>query len=351
MKSLFEKVLLHQRLNLPYVVYRKPNSKTLIGVFQNNDHLYFSENFVEKGFVFAPFDGTPVIFPLDKTEVMYNSIYFEHEFESHISDEPENLFEKEAFVSLVKKGIFAIKRGEFSKVVLSRKEIVNLDSFDIQLTFERMLQLYPSAFCYCWYHPKVGMWTGATPEKLIQAEGDVFNTMSLAGTQIYEGTEVVFWKEKEKAEQEFVTEFILENLKSHAFNISASNPYTTRAGNLLHLRTDVEGVINDDSNLKKVIDILHPTPAVCGLPKFTAKDFILKFEGYDREFYTGFLGELNHNFGNEENATDIFVNLRCMKIIMNQVQLFIGCGITKDSNPESEWEETINKSKTMKRVL
>lgn len=351
MKSLFEKVHLHQKLNLPFVVYRKPNSKTLIGVFQNNDHLYFSENFVEKGFVFAPFDGTPIVFPLDNSEVKFNSIYFEKEFESHIVEDTEDPNEKEQFVALVKKGIFAIKRGEFNKVVLSRKEMVQLDSFEMEAIYERMLQLYPSAFCYCWFHPKIGLWMGATPEKLIQAEGDVFNTMSLAGTQTYQGTEVVFWKDKEKAEQEFVTEFILENLKSHAFNINASNPYTTRAGNLLHLRTDVEGVINNDSNLKKVIDILHPTPAVCGLPKFVAKDFILKNEGYDREFYTGFLGELNHNFGNDDNATDIYVNLRCMKIKDQTAQLFIGCGITKDSNPEAEWEETVNKSKTMKRVL
>lgn len=351
MKSLFEKVHLHQKQNLPFVVYRKPNAKTLIGVFQDDDHLYFSENFTEKGFVFAPLEGIPIIFPLDKSQVMFNSIYFEHEFESHIIETPESLYEKELFTTLVKRGIFAIKRGEFNKVVLSRKELVVMNSFDMQITFERMLQLYPTAFCYCWFHPKIGMWMGATPEKLIQAEGDVFNTMALAGTQAYEGTEVVFWKDKEKEEQEFVTEFILENLKSHAFNISASNPYTTRAGNLLHLRTDVEGVINNDSNLKKVIDILHPTPAVCGLPKFSAKDFILKNEGYDREFYTGFLGELNHDFGNNEDVTEIFVNLRCMKIKENMAQLFIGCGITKDSNPDAEWEETVNKSKTMKRVL
>ena len=351
MKSLFEKVHLHQKLNLPFVVYRKPNSKTLIGVFQNNDHLYFSENFLEKGFVFAPFDGAPIVFPLDNAEVKYNSIYFEKQFESHIAESQDDLYEKEQFLALVKKGVFAIKRGEFNKVVLSRKEKVQLDSFEMEAIFERMLQLYPAAFCYCWFHPKIGMWMGASPEKLIQAEGDVFNTMALAGTQTYQGTEVVFWKDKEKEEQGFVTEFILENLKSHAFNINASNPYTTRAGNLLHLRTDVEGIINNDSNLKKVIDILHPTPAVCGLPKFAAKDFILKHEGYDREFYTGFLGELNHNFSNDDNATDIFVNLRCMKIKDNTAQLFIGCGITKDSHPESEWEETVNKSKTMKRVL
>lgn len=352
MKSLFEKVHLHQKLQLPFVVYRKPHSKTLIGVFQQDDHLYFSDSFSEKGFVFAPFDGMSVIMPVEKSEVKFNSIYFENQPKSHLENESEDLAEKEKFVSLVKKGIFAIRRGEFDKVVLSRKETVTIHDFQIENTFEKMLQLYPSAFCYYWSHPKIGEWMGATPEKLIQAKGNVFNTMALAGTQPYQGDEVVFWRDKEKEEQGFVTNFILENLKPHTFNVMASNPYTTRAGNLLHIRTDVEGIINHDSNLKKVIDILHPTPAVCGLPKFTAKDFIIKNENYQREFYTGFLGELNFDFNTNEEATDLFVNLRCMKVIDKKtVALFVGCGITKESNPEAEWYETVNKSKTMKKVL
>jgi isochorismate synthase len=95
-----------------------------------------------------------------------------------------------------------------------------------------------------------------------------------------------------------------------------------------------------------VIQLLHPTPAVCGLPKEQSKAFILENENYDRTFYTGFLGELNM-----ENKTDLFVNLRCMEICESQANLFMGCGITKDSIPEKEWEESINKSFTMKRVL
>ena len=91
---------------------------------------------------------------------------------------------------------------------------------------------------------------------------------------------------------------------------------------------------------------MHPTPAVCGFPKDESKAFILENENYDRTFYTGFLGELNVH-----NQTDLFVNLRCMEIVDKQVNLFIGCGITKDSIPEKEWEESINKSMTMNKIL
>src|SRR5690606_16197073 len=120
-------------------------------------------------------------------------------------------------------------------------------------------------------------------------------------------------------------------------------------------------------NLKNLIAALHPTPAVCGLPKIEAREFILKNENYDREFYTGFLGEINmpqevrrsSNRRNQENQayssivpkTSLFVNLRCMKLTEDSVEIFVGGGITKESIPEAEWEETQNKAGTMKAVL
>ena len=106
------------------------------------------------------------------------------------------------------------------------------------------------------------------------------------------------------------------------------------------------------NTLKKVIAALHPTPAVCGLPKQSAKNFIRENEGYNREYYSGFLGELNLDLVTFKTAqTDLFVNLRCVKILKDKAQLFIGCGITKDSNPEAEYIETINKSMTMKKII
>lgn len=358
MDSVFDKVNQHKKQNLPFVLYRKPNSKTVIGIFQENDHLYFSRNFQEKGFVFAPFHHDNVIvFPLEFSEVKFAAPHLVISSDEHLEDLAFNQTEKENFMALVQKGIDAINKGVFSKVVLSRSETVNIANFDVETIFERMLQQYSTAFCYCWFHPKIGMWMGATPEKLLQAKENKFNTMALAGTQSFQGNDVVFWQNKEKEEQEFVTDFIIDNLKNIASEVMVSSPYTTRAGNLLHLKTDIQGVLNLDSNLKKVVEVLHPTPAVCGLPKILAKDFILEHENYEREYYTGFLGEINHDFSTKEEASDLYVNLRCMKIEITpnvttaKAHLFIGCGITKSSNPEAEWEETVNKTKTMKRIL
>jgi isochorismate synthase len=119
----------------------------------------------------------------------------------------------------------------------------------------------------------------------------------------------------------------------------------------VHIKTDISAEIKAGKSISEVINALHPTPAVCGLPKADAKEFLLKNEGYDREFYSGYLGELNADAVTGAPVTDLFVNLRCMKIKGNVAHLYVGCGITKDSNPEKEFFETINKSMTMRRVL
>lgn len=353
MTDLFLKIKTHQEQNLPFVLYSKPNSHEIIGLFQRNDHLYFVENFKEKGFVFAPFDGENyILFPEEHFDIIIEKIVpFEHEEESKVFYELDEKA-KANFEHLVEKALDAIESGYFKKVVLSRTEKVDLETFETDKMFLKLVAHYPSAFKYCFYHPKVGLWMGATPEQLMKVKDYEIHTVALAGTKVNKGKEEVSWKQKEKDEQQLVTDFILENLKSHVSEEVVSSPYTVCAGNLLHIKTDISAKLNESSTLKEVLKILHPTPAVCGYPKLIAKDFILENEGYDREFYAGFLGEFNRNYTTGRiDSSDLFVNLRCMKIIDNIAHLFIGCGITKDSDPEKEFLETVNKSMTMKKII
>jgi isochorismate synthase len=353
MIDFFIKVKQQKAQNLPFVLYRKPNNIKLIGFFQNNDHLYFAENFQETGFVFAPFQGSQMILIPRNQSVKWETLVPSSD-ENNALDfiDSEDIQAKEHFEGLVQKGINAIAKGTLKKVVVSRKEIVSVSNFDLVSIFEKLIQTYPTAFCYCWFHPKIGLWMGASPERLLKANSDTFYTMSLAGTQKIQTSKEVVWEKKEIEEQQFVTDFILNNLKDLTSEVTLSSPYTAQAGTLAHIKTDIEGVINEHSNLKEVVSVLHPTPAVCGLPKEVAKNFILENEGYDREYYTGFLGELNkEGFNKEELKSDLYVNLRCMQIKDNQAHLYVGCGITKDSIPEKEWEESVNKSMTMKKVL
>ena len=348
MISLVDKIVLHQQQNLPFVVYSKPNSDTVLGLFQQNDTLFEVHDFTEKGFVFASFDGSQNYIIPEKDSEQWSE---EWRANSKTIAQKEAGLEADVaaqinFQDLVGKGIQAIQNNEFQKVVLSRRESVALTHFDLVATFQKLVQQYRSAFVYCFYHPKIGTWLGASPEQLLKATAHSFETMALAGTQKDTGAAEVIWQQKEQEEQQFVTDYIVSKLKEVSAEIRVSEAYSVKAGSLWHIKTDISGVFGHALDLKKAIQLLHSTPAVCGVPKAISKAFIVANENYNRSFYTGFLGELNREF-----ASDLFVNLRCMQIDGNQAHLYMGCGITKDSLPEKEWKESVNKSMTMKRIL
>ena len=352
MNNFFSKTKQHYNQNLPFVIYSKPNTSSVFGLLQQNNTLHKISDYSEKGFVFASFDEKElVLIPENESEI----ITAEKESTAFESFETDDLYfdadAKIQYEDLVSKGIEAIKNEEFKKVVLSRSEKAALSEFDFIETFQHLVQLYPTTFCYCFFHPQIGLWMGATPEQLLKANGNVFETTALAGTQKANLETEIRWEQKEKDEQQYVTDFIVKRLREVANSVVVTEPYSLKAGSIWHIKTDISGVLNENSTLEEVIDTLHPTPAVCGLPKKKAKAFIIENENYDRTFYTGFLGELNSSFANESVSSDLFVNLRSMQIQNKTAILYMGCGITKESIPEKEWEESVNKSMTMKRVL
>lgn len=353
MTDLFLKIKIQQGQNLPFALFCKPDSDKVVGVFQKNDHIYFLETFEEKGFVFAPFDAEEVPYiPLEFSDVYVETIHSKNYFLDPKTPTSNSVKGKDFFEELVSKAVEAIEDNQFVKVVLSRKEEVIVPDFDIQTTMRKMIYQYPGAFKYCFFHPKIGMWIGASPEQFLKTNGSAVKTVALAGTQLATKTKNIVWENKEKVEQQLVTDFIVENLTDLAKDITLSSPYSVKAGNLWHIKTDIAATMKPKKFLKKLITALHPTSAVCGFPKQAAKDFIEENEGYNREYYSGFLGELNINlvtFRTQE--TDLFVNLRCMKVMPQKANIYVGCGITKDSIPEAEYLETVNKSMTMKRIL
>ncbi|MDN3593627.1 chorismate-binding protein [Zunongwangia endophytica] len=362
----------HITKNLAFVAYRKPDENIVKSFLQNDTQSYTTKDFAESGFVFSDFCGNKnLLIPEDQSEV----INAEYEKENSLNEASEyipeitNHAEQKKHETLVEKAITEIKSGTFKKVVLARKESAETQLAALSI-FKNLLQNYPKAFCYIWSHPESGIWIGATPETLVKVERNRFKTMALAGTQAYK-TEVeeAAWTPKEVEEQKIVSDEIVQKLKDFKVAIGAiklTEPYTVKAGNLLHIRTDISGILEND-NLSNLLESLHPTPAVCGFPREAAKQFILENELSNREFYSGFLGEINlkqevkrnSNRRNQENQayasiskqSQIFVNLRCMKLVEGKAEIFIGGGITADSNPTAEWEETVNKSYTIKSVL
>lgn len=336
----------------PFVVYRKPNTDTIIGLFQNDRELHRVESFLECGFVLAPFDKG------ERFYIPYNSSFIltQERKPLEISEcEPQldydDLASRLAFENLVTRCVTAISEGSFEKVVPSRKESIKYENIDLSKLFQKIDTIYPTAFCSMVYHPEIGLWIGATPETLLTLHDNKLETMALAGTQVNHGREEVEWGSKEKDEQAYVTAFIVDTLKPYANSIKYSTPFTKRAAKVMHICTSIEVELKNN-NLKAIVGDLHPTPAVCGLPKAPARDFLIKEEGYDREYYAGYLGELNYSLekGPHQSA-NLYVNLRCMNIDKDKANLYIGCGVTIESDPRSEFIETVNKSSTMKKVL
>lgn len=385
LKNVFERIFSALKEELPFVVYNGPGDSQLKGIFQITDQLYTSEDYSESGFIFAPFDDSEpaVLMPLEHSETVSVTMDFKklddlihgltNPRKTASFDVDEN--EKQAHINRVEKAVEAINEKRFSKVVMSRRESIHIKDTDPIQIFKNLVQRYPSAFVYIWFHPKIGLWLGATPETLVSIRGNQLKTMALAGTQAFNGTTDVMWGEKEKEEQQIVTDFIVSKLEesigsesSGVENLKVSAVKTIQAGNLLHLQTEISLRLQPQSNyLKPILKALHPTPAVCGFPKAIAKAYILQNEGYSRGYYSGFMGELNFkevltrnpNRRNVENnaynlpktISNLYVNLRCMEIKDEMVRIYIGGGITKESDPMAEWEETVNKSQIIKSVL
>lgn len=368
-EDFFTRIETQYTKQLPFVVYRKPRENDLNVLLQPNDNIHFTTDFTEKGFVFAPFESTEtsVFIPCKGSEFITVQQRELPTIQTSKTNEVTNEEDKNHHITLVEKAIDSIKKGGFKKVVVSRKEMVSVNDRNPIALFKKLLANYTSSFNYCWYHPKIGLWLGATPETLIKIEGSQFSIMALAGTQVNKGNLDVVWQEKEIQEQKIVTDFIVDNLKDSVESLHISNIETVKAGNLLHLKTMISARLKSTAALGHIINVIHPTPAVCGVPKSSAKQFILDNEHYNREYYTGFLGELNfettkaprlgkRNIENSayamtKKSTQLYVNLRCIQLKNKVGYIYIGGGITANSNPESEWEETVSKSLIIKNIL
>lgn len=354
MNTIFTKIEEQYKLNLPFVAYRKPDSNLVSGFFMKDAAVIYTTDFTEKGFVFAPFNSheNAILFAKDKAAFIVENIVLKDDFTASSFFEKKNSTNKEKYVAIIEKALDTINCNQLKKVVISREEEIQLTNFKVINTFKKLLKKYTNAFVYVWFHPKIGLWFGATPEALLQVSNASFKTMSLAGTQVFTGKKTIVWKSKELEEQQMVTNFIESSLQNISHNLQLDKKETIKAGNLLHLKTNVTGILNTTSNLQQLIKALHPTPAVCGLPREKAKFFILDNEQYERTFYTGFLGEINlQNATNDQVISNLYVNLRCMQVKDNLATIYVGGGITKESNPEKEWLETVFKSKTIKQAL
>ncbi|MFC5409810.1 isochorismate synthase [Larkinella bovis] len=272
--------------------------------------------------------------------------------------------QQDPFEKAVSRAIRQIKRGKFRKVVLSRTKTIRFDAQpDIPTLFNRLCNAYPNAFVSAVYLPdRNQVWIGATPERLVSLEANgVFRTVALAGTQSAFDSEGrtkramdAPWTQKEIEEQALVGRYIIGCFKKIRIReYIEEGPRTVVAGNLMHLRSDYSvdtQAVNFPQLGTVMLRLLHPTSAVCGMPREEAQEFILQNESHQRELYSGFLGPVNI-FQTKGAESHLFVNLRCMKLEGQDGTLYAGAGLTEDSSPAKEWRETELKCDTLLSIL
>ncbi len=347
-------------------LYRKPGTPPVMLLDANP--LTKVKNSIEelqKGFLFANYEGTlwhlKAGHTVDFINLEHPNLPIKNKEEEELNwnyyttNNEQKSTSKLDYISSVKKSIDTILTSELNKVVPSKIKLHNLpNNFSLAEVFVKLCNKYPTAFVSVISTKEFGTWLTATPELLINVnEKGIFETMALAGTQKHiEAKELheVAWVDKDIEEQAMVSRYIINRFKEIRLrDFVEEGPMTVRAGNLNHLCTTfkVDSKATDFQNLGGVmLNLLHPTSAVCGMPKEAALSLIDKIEEHNRKFYTGYLGPVNIH-----NKTSLYVNLRCMELFSQKANLFAGAGVTAISNPEKEWDETELKFNTLLNII
>ena len=314
--------------------YRLPGKEIVeqLGTFHSIDAQSIQEGFLladfslKKYFIFKASSGT--------SESM-TRLHF-------LKDHPF-VIEREEYLTEAASFIASFQHLNLKKGVYSRVKKVAFDEQKADSLFFELAANYPNSFVYLVSSGLFGTWIGATPEVLLTLENKEAKTISLAGTK--KSNDESDWNAKEKEEQAIVTQYIEQTLaQSINSQIEINGPYEYIAGPVKHLRTDFLFNLENVSALN-LVQQLHPTPAVSGLPKAGAIELIDKIEKHERSLYTGVIGLLG------EETTNLFVNLRCCQLTEGSAYLYLGGGFTNDSIPTSEWEETENKSQTLLNIF
>lgn len=352
-----------------FALYRLPWTDEPILVLQKEGEAEAFDDLSElngkKGFVLAPFHRTEshpivlirpdivaheweqIIQELCRIFSQASDVAIQNGTDSAICmDTPEE--NKQHYEEAFARFIAPLQQKTFKKLVLSRHCTQPVpEGFSPLAAFVRACNSYPRMMISLCHTPQTGTWIGSTPEIILSGQEKLWHTVSLAGTMPMQGESIpTEWSTKNQEEQAFVSEYIRKCVKQFGSQVTEKGPYTARAGHVVHLKTDFHFSLKETGHLGDLLKTLHPTPAVCGLPKQPAYDFILENEHYDRSYYSGIIGWLE-----PEGHTTLYVNLRCMKIEDKQITFYAGGGILPSSVADSEWEETQQKMNTMRHIL
>ncbi len=259
-----------------------------------------------------------------------------------------------SWVQLVREAVHRIELGEVDKVVLARDVRAELpEPLDLRSPLQRLARDYRECWTFC-----VDGLLGATPEVLVRLRSGVATSRVLAGTLRRSGdlnrdlrqSDALARSIKDVEEHGYGVRSVADALARHcaAVDVPAA-PFVLELPNVLHLATDVRGVVSDGSTSLGLVASLHPSAAVCGTPTEAARALIRRLEGLDRGRYAGPVGWLDAAGGGEWG-----IALRCAQVEPDdpcRLRLFAGCGIVAGSKAPDELAESSAKLVPMRTAL
>ncbi len=347
-------------------MYRFPHLKTIQGICsaQLSTELKNNTGFIIHGF--SPQDPAHLITPevtfkyddsfelkVELSNTFTNSFeaLFDNYLKSNEVPQGEPLLQHdnpeactyENYVNAIQNAQVLMEVGKLKKVVLSRIAWKNYtNTKDIIQIYLGLCEKYPNAFVSLISSPIYGTWLGASPELLLHQSTTSYTTVALAGTR--KSKSLIPFTNKELEEQEIIRKYIEENLYTIGIQCDFNPIENFDTGELTHLKTTIK--FNADASKRfEVAALLHPTPAVGGVPKISALEFILENEHYQRKLYAGYIGVIGIN------EMQLYVNIRCMQWYTSSALLYSGAGITQASDAHAEWVETENKLDVIGSVL
>ena len=338
-----------------YVLYRTPHSSTYTYIRQKSTPRSFrsiADVPLSGGYVIVPFcvsDECPIVFvepnEIEQADVVLPQFTTSTTNDFCTDEEAEKTAYTQAFAHI--KQLLNAPSHPLQKIVLSRRlHCMGLQPQESTELFLKACHYRPASYVALWHTPQTGSWLVATPEPLLEYAHHQWRTVALAGTLPYVEGEEAQWNEKNREEQAIVARFIEEQLAPIASAVHHSPTFTLTTGNLQHLCTDFSFGLQNDTDVRQVLSRLHPTPAVCGLPREEALQAILDNEQGSRRYYAGFSGPLHL-----QGQTHLYVTLRCMQFSDSEATLYAGGGIMPQSIEQEEWDETRRKLMTMRELL
>jgi menaquinone-specific isochorismate synthase len=251
----------------------------------------------------------------------------------------------------VAEAVRRIAAGELEKVVLARDLVATAEeSVDIRWPLARLAERHDAAWTFT-----IDGLVGATPELLVRLRRGLVTSRVLAGTIRRTGDDArdlalaasLARSSKDLEEHEYAVRSVADALGPHCTSTNVpETPFVLHLPNVMHLATDVTGVVGDGTSVLGLVDALHPTAAVCGTPTDAALDVIRALEGLDRGRYAGPVGW----FGADGDG-ELGIALRCAVVDGATMRLYAGCGIVAGSDPEAELAEAQAKFVAMRDAL